>query len=329
MGLRLAQRCAPSLPPCHHGFPPAHRGKALPHSPHCPTARTAQPWCPAGGRVHGDVWHRPTGAAPVVGMAQRRRPVPVGWVCWGVLGVTAAGAQRWGQGMWGGVLGRAVGSGGAALPVGQQGESWGGKGGRVGWGWGGPGLGGVGSWDLFGAPPGALSGGRGGDCVAEGALLEVGAAVVGGSRAVGRGTSGTPTHTPSCGGRPYSRATPSAGSSRGVSRRRSGGGGEGTGRCQGVRQRSPERDPGTAGGWGGGGRAAFRRAAHRPGERIPAAPRIALPEEGGGGRDAAALRCPLRCHLEAVRGGSAGICRGGGTEPPPPAPPPPTAVTFR
>lgn len=153
MGLRLAQRCAPSLPPCHHGFPPAHRGKALPHSPHCPTARTAQPWCPAGGRVHGDVWHRPTGAAPVVGMAQRRRPVPVGWVCWGVLGVTAAGAQRWGQGMWGGVLGRAVGSGGAALPVGQQGESWGGKGGRVGLGGEALGWGGSAPGTSLGPPP--------------------------------------------------------------------------------------------------------------------------------------------------------------------------------
>lgn len=224
-----------------------------------------------------------------------------------------------------------MGSGAVAPPVGRrrgarrwgrQGESWGSKGKRAGRGLGGLWAGGgVGSWDLFGATP-VLSGGLGGDRVAETALLEVRDAVVGGSRAVGRGASGTPA-PPGCGGRPYSRATPSAGSSRGRPW------GEGNGRCRGVRQRKPRAGSGHGRGQsrvpegrappGGAHSGGAAHSTARGGE-----------EEGGGGRDAAALRCPLRCHLEAVRGGSAGVCRGGGrSRRPPRRPPPPTAVTFR
>lgn len=216
-----------------------------------------------------------------------------------------------------------MGSGAVAPPVGRrrgarrwgrQGESWGSKGQRAGRRLGGLWAGGgVGSWDLFGATP-VLSGGLGGDRVAETALLEVGAAVVGGSRAVGRGASGTPA-PPGCGGRPYSRATPSAGSSRGRPW------GEGNGRCRGVRQRKPR-----AGSGHGRGQSRVPEGRAPPGGAHSGGAAHSTArggEEGGGGRDAAALRCPLRCHLEAVRGGSAGVCRGGGRSRRPPRRPPP------
>lgn len=223
-----------------------------------------------------------------------------------------------------------MGSGAVAPPVGRrrgarrwgrQGESWGSKGKRAGRRLGGLWAGGgVGSWDLFGATP-VLSGGLGGDRVAETALLEVGAAVVGGSRAVGRGASGTPA-SPGCGGRPYSRATPSAGSSRGRPW------GEGNGRCRGVRQRKPR-----AGSGHGRGQSRVPEGRAPPGGAHSggAAHSTAQGGEEGGGGAGMLLRCAALCAVTLRQCGAAPrvFAEGGDGAAAPRAAPPPTAVTFR